>query len=90
MPHTRPLFLARQTYRLRRLMDAARLLPVLGFFLFLFPILWGPGTSVAHSTVFDGLYLFLVWPGLILCAFLISRALAPAAEDAEAAEEEDK
>lgn len=83
MPHNRPLFLARQTYRLRRLMDAARLLPVLGFFLFLLPILWGPGTSVAHSTVFDGLYLFLVWPFLILCAFLVSRALAHSTEAEE-------
>ena len=80
MPQPRPLFLARQTYRLRRLMDAARLLPILGFFLFLFPILWGPGTSIARSTVFDGLYLFLVWPFLILCALLISRTLSSAVE----------
>ncbi len=79
----RPLFLARQSYRLRRLMDAARLLPVLGFFLFLLPMLWGPGSGVPHSTAFDGVYLFLVWPGLILCAGLIARRLGPVTERGE-------
>ena len=33
----RPLFLARAVYRRRRLRDAARLLPVLGFFLLMLP-----------------------------------------------------
>ncbi|WP_127900651.1 hypothetical protein [Solirhodobacter olei] len=85
MPQGRPLFLARQSYRLRRLMDAARLLPVLGLFLFLVPVLWGPPSS--HSTVTDGIYLFFVWLVLIVCAFLLSRALGPATETPEEDEE---
>lgn len=84
----RPLFLGRQTYRLRRVMDAARLLPILGFFFFLLPILWGNGPSVARSTAADALYLFLVWPLLILAAFVIARVLAPVVS-AEQAETED-
>ncbi len=35
----RPLFLARAPYRRRRLRDAARLLPVVGGFLLLLPLL---------------------------------------------------
>lgn len=88
MASGRPLFLGRQTYRLRRVMDAARLLPILGFFFFLLPILWGNGPSVARSTATDALYLFLVWPLLILAAFVIARVLAPVVS-AEVAEEAD-
>lgn len=77
-----PLFLARQSYRQRRLMDAARLLPVLGAFLFLLPVLWGPrpGTVEGRATASDGIYIFLAWAGLILAAFLMSRALAAHAD----------
>ena len=88
MANARPGFLARQTYRLRRLMDAARLLPILGILLFIFPILWGTGAKPAHSTAFDGVYLFVVWLGLICCAFLLARALGPvSAGEAEDPEE---
>ena len=38
-----PLFLARATYRRRRLRDAARLLPVVGVFLLAQPLLWPQG-----------------------------------------------
>jgi hypothetical protein len=80
------LFLARRSYRLRRVMDAARLLPILGFFLFLMPILWGPASGGTRPTAQDAVYLFLVWPALILAAFWIARALAPVmgADEAEA------
>lgn len=78
-----PLFLARQSYRRRRLMDAARLLPVLGACLFLLPILWPPQPGEApRSTAHDGIYLFIVWAGLIVAAVLMARALAPETEGA--------
>jgi VIT1/CCC1 family predicted Fe2+/Mn2+ transporter len=67
----RPLFLARQTYRRRRLGDAARLLPVLGAFLVLAPVLLTPG-SVTTSTM---TFIFLVWVALIVAAFVLSRYL---------------
>ncbi|MDE3027743.1 MAG: hypothetical protein KGH84_05040 [Paracoccaceae bacterium] len=82
MPRGRALFLERRGYRLRRMMDAARLLPVLGVFLFMLPILWGPLATAARSTAVDGVYLFLVWPALIFLAYLISRRLAPVTEEA--------
>ena len=34
------VFLERETYRRRRIMDAARLLPLLGVALFALPLLW--------------------------------------------------
>lgn len=58
--------------------DAARLLPMLGIFLLLFPILWGGST---RSTAKDGLYLFGLWLGLILAAKLLAPALAKTKED---------
>lgn len=71
-----PAFLAPEGYRRKRLRDAARLLPVLGVALLLVPLLWtrsdAPG-GVGNATAL--LYLFGVWAGLILAAFLLSRPL---------------
>ena len=66
-----PLFLARETYRRRRLMDAARILPYLGVFAFLFPTLWASGTGTASGLV----YIFAVWLILIGLALIVSRRL---------------
>lgn len=71
-----PLFLRPAHYRLRRRRDAARLLPVLGGFLFLLPILWAPARSFERDTAPDGIFLFLAWGGLIILAFVIARSLA--------------
>lgn len=70
-----PLFLARRSYRRRRVADAARLLPFLGLFLILLPILWQPRQSPAPDTAAGGVYLFAVWAVLVLGAFLLSRVL---------------
>ena len=70
----RPLFLARATYRRRRLRDAARLLPVLGVLLLLVPLLWTPESEVALGSG-DVAYFFLVWFGLIAMAAAIARGL---------------
>ena len=82
----RPLFLPRARYRRGRLRDAARLLPVFGAFLFLLPILWSPASTALRDTAPDGIYLFVVWAGLIVIAALLSRHLrgddtGPADED---------
>ena len=66
-----PLFLARRTYRRRRLMDALRLLPWLGAFLFALPLLWRDPTT-AHGL----LYLFAGWGVLIVLSFALARALS--------------
>jgi len=59
-----PLFLARAPYRRRRLRDAARLLPLLGVFLFLLPMLWASDARMTMSAG-DVIYFFAVWLGLI-------------------------
>ncbi|WP_235855852.1 hypothetical protein [Mesobaculum littorinae] len=75
-----PVFLERQNYRRRRLMDAARLLPWLGAAVFAAPPIWG----AAGSTALRGLYVFAVWAALIAAAFILSRRLvAPASEGPE-------
>jgi len=77
--HRAPLFLKRRSYRLRRLRDAARLLPLLGVFLLLLPILWSRDANAPHGATdgagaaFDGIYLFVVWLGLVG----VAAALAP-------------
>lgn len=71
----RPLFLDPDRYRRRRLMDASRMLPVLGAFLFLLPVFWRPDVS-GHSTAVEGVYLFVVWALLILLAALFARRLS--------------
>lgn len=70
-----PLFLERRSYRQRRLMDAARLLPVLGVVLWTIPLLWrqGPDHGIATSTAI--LYLFGAWLVLAGLALMISRHL---------------
>ena len=68
-----PLFLARRSYRRRRLEDAARLLPWLGAFLFGLPLLW-TGARTAPGLV----YLFAAWIVLIGIALVLSRRLARA------------
>ena len=75
-----PVFLARRAYRLRRLRDAARLLPLAGAFLLLLPILWEPTDTSARNTAWDGIYLFAVWGGLIALAAWLAQGLAAGEE----------
>lgn len=75
MKSRRPLFLARHGYRRRRIMDAARVLPVIGAFLFLVPLLWSDGGGGDAHTGVGVVYLFTIWLGLILAAFAFSLSL---------------
>jgi uncharacterized membrane protein len=68
-----PLFLKRGSYRKRRLRDAARMLPIVGAFLFALPMLWAQDGSTPEGTAGDGLYIFVVWLGLVAAA----AAMAP-------------
>ncbi len=78
-PPAQPLFLARQSYRRRRLIDALRLVPVLGALLFTVPVLGASGH--AGSSFGGALYLFLSWALLILLTALLSRRLARLSPD---------
>lgn len=68
-----PLFLERAGYRRRRLMDAARVLPVAGLVAVLLPILWSRDGQT--STAWEAVYLFGLWAALILVAGLMSGRL---------------
>ena len=72
----RPLYLARASYRRRRLIDAARLLPVLAAVLFILPVLWAPRPGAERSLATDGIYVFVAWGLLILGMRLLVRGLA--------------
>ncbi|MDK3017574.1 hypothetical protein [Pseudodonghicola flavimaris] len=66
-----PVFLERQSYRRRRLLDAARLLPVLGALLFAVPLLWPQGGAAGTPSTSAAIrYIFIVWGLLILCTLL--------------------
>ncbi|MGR3547823.1 MAG: hypothetical protein ACU0CB_11585 [Roseovarius sp.] len=69
-----PLFLARRTYRLRRLSDAARMLPIAGAVLFSVPLLWEAG---GVRTTRAMLYIFGLWIALAGIAGVISARLRP-------------
>ena len=66
-----PLFLARQSYRYRRLGDAARVLPVFGLVLMFLPVLWSDGARTSSGLIF----IFGTWAALIVIVALISRRL---------------
>ncbi|WP_424940479.1 hypothetical protein [Aliiroseovarius sp. S253] len=72
-----PLFLARQSYRRRRIEDAARLLPLLGVILFLLPLMVGGVIGSARLA-----YVFSAWFLLILSAFVLARYLGREASGA--------
>ena len=75
---TQAVFLERQSYRRRRLLDLARLLPLLGVLLLLVPLLWPDADSPVQVGSGDRAlpmsgaiaYIFAVWAALILGAVL--------------------
>lgn len=86
-PPSRPIFLERQGYRQRRLIDAARLLPVLGVILLAVPLLWpeadSSATGLGEGSPGEGLptsraiiYIFATWAGLALVSGILVRALS--------------
>lgn len=77
-PSRTPPFLARDSYRLRRLMDAARFLPVFGFVLILLPLMREDPETGAASAASEGVYLFVVWLVLIVGTFVMARGLRKA------------
>jgi hypothetical protein len=77
-----PVFLGRDSYRQRRVRDAARMLPVLGVVLFLLPLLWERGEDGARNAQ-ALIYIFGVWTLLAVLAFWLSRHLRPDQDDVD-------
>ncbi len=69
-----PQFLDRRSYRRKRLIDAARLLPLFGAVLIFqpIPLLFIPSGGGAVTLA---VYLFVLWLVLIVSAFLLARRL---------------
>ncbi|MCV6586382.1 MAG: hypothetical protein OIF47_12660 [Marinibacterium sp.] len=73
---TPPVFLERRTYRRRRVLDAARVLPWIGSALLAAPMLWpvarpdtdGATMPMSHAMTF----VFAAWFGLILLSAVLS------------------
>ena len=74
-------FLARDSYRLRRLMDAARFLPVFGLLLLLLPLMRGAPDDEMPAVAGEAVFLFLLWAGLVGAAFLLSLGLRRALDE---------
>lgn len=70
-----PVFLERSGYRQRRLRDALRMLPVLGAVLWFLPFFRGGEPDMAPGNDLMLVYIFGVWLGLIVLAWLLSLAL---------------
>lgn len=73
----RGLFLARRSYRQRRLRDVLRMVPVLALILWLVPLLWRADPENIRSTSAVGIYVFGVWVLMILIGAGISAMLRP-------------
>lgn len=87
-PYRSPIFLARHSYRVRRLRDAVRILPMLGAFLWLLPLLWEPASGAKRDLATDAIYIFMIWFGLIILAAVLAQRLgdAPKGDDPEGTE----
>lgn len=66
-PRQAPIYLARRSYRQRRLRDAARMMPLLGLVLWLLPL-----AATSPSTGATGVYIFGIWIVLILLAAMLA------------------
>ena len=76
------MFLERQSYRRRRVNDAARVLPFIGTLLWMIPLLWPEnGAAVRSSSAI--IYLFGVWGLLVLGAGLLSWRLSVQAREGD-------
>lgn len=97
-----PVFVGRGTYRRRRLIDFAKLLPFLGVALIALPVIWGPeplapvapvlpadpadsvpSAGSGGEVVRDSIFLFAVWFGLVVAAFVVALSLRGAPPEGE-------
>ncbi|WP_293444851.1 hypothetical protein [Planktotalea sp.] len=75
------VFLERRSYRQRRLIDAARILPVVGIVLWFVPLVWPSAEENGEiSTSSASTYIFTIWIGLIVVGALVAWRMAPADE----------
>ena len=78
-----PLFLARGSYRQRRLADAARVLPILGGVLLMLPLLWPRSGADVPPTSSAMYYVFGCWSLLVVASLVLARWLDPAVTETD-------
>lgn len=77
-PRGPSVFLERRIYRMRRKLDALRLMPLLAAILFLIPLFIQPDFGAASgATSRVMIYVFLVWAGLIVMLGALLHQLRP-------------
>lgn len=69
------VFLERQSYRRRRLIDFVRMVPVIGAILWAVPLLWSTEEGERVATSDAVVFIFVVWLGLVLLGGTLARAL---------------
>ena len=69
------VYLERRRYRTRRIVEALKVLPVLGLVLFGVPLLWTEGVKTSEAMI----YFFSVWMVLVLAAIWLARRLGAGA-----------
>ncbi len=74
-PSSPPVFHEKRTYRTRRLMDAARLAPLLALLLWLIPMIWPQSGDDTVSSASALIYIFVVWGAVIVLTWGLSRAI---------------
>jgi hypothetical protein len=85
-PGPPPVFHEKRTYRRRRLMDAARVVPIFAAVLWAVPMLWPQSGEDRVSSAGALVYIFIVWVCVIVITGAISRGLRrddAASRDAE-------
>ena len=71
------VYLERRRYRSRRIIEALKVLPVLGIVLFGVPLLWSEGVKTSDAMI----YFFSVWLALVFAAVWLARRLGAGAEE---------
>ena len=88
-PSDSGVFLERRSYRRRRLIDGARIVPILGAWLFMLPLLW-PSVDGhredPHALSYALTYIFLIWMGLAIASGIFVLVLGRAEPEDERTE----
>lgn len=85
-PGASAVFHEKRTYRKRRLMDAAKVMPVLAIFLWCVPLIWPQSGDGAVTSATALVYIFGAWTGLIILTWILSLALRHTMDEGSDAE----